>query len=111
MHRYFEKVAGRFTRDLFRRWNEAGVSHSLTVIYFSRTLLDAAPGRRGGAPLDQDGVPYEDTYQVRAGHRYAFACAVLCISECAARPAAAHNARRAEHRLWWTNLRGRTGRP
>ena len=35
----YEKVCNDFLRQLFARWNEERVSHSLTVVLFARTYF------------------------------------------------------------------------
>ncbi|RHY21506.1 hypothetical protein DYB32_009795 [Aphanomyces invadans] len=38
---YFEKLLHRFVRALVAKWHEASVSHSVTVLVFSRSFYDA----------------------------------------------------------------------
>jgi hypothetical protein len=65
---YFDKWVA-FIHDLFAKWKELEATHSLTVVFFSRTFLSSGPGFQGSekASLDQRDVygrRYEDHYRI-----------------------------------------------
>jgi hypothetical protein len=65
---YFEKWVA-FIHDLFAKWKELEATHSLTVVFFSRTFLGSGPGFQGSLEpsLDQRDVygrRYEDHYRI-----------------------------------------------
>ena len=69
---YFEKFLNQFADPLFDRWKALGVTHSLTVVFFGRTLyLDGVdptltPDLCCKASLQKrsDGVLYQDFFKV-----------------------------------------------
>ena len=69
---YFEKFLNQFADPLFDRWKSLGVTHSLTVVFFARTLyLDGVdpvrtPNLCCKASLQKrsDGVLYQDFFKV-----------------------------------------------
>jgi hypothetical protein len=69
---YFEKFLNKFVEPLFDRWKSLNVSHSLTVVFFARTLyLDRvdsmfAPelASKGSLRQRKDGIWYQDFYKV-----------------------------------------------
>lgn len=69
---YFEKFLYKFTEPLIDRWKLLSVSHSLTVIFFARSVfvdrVDPlfAPGLSGRPSINQrfDGVYYQDYFKV-----------------------------------------------
>ncbi|KAL7564154.1 hypothetical protein ACA910_021129 [Epithemia clementina (nom. ined.)] len=64
---YFDRFIS-FVYDLFEKWKHAEVTHSLTVVFFSRTFLTAAPSSHGnhGPNVQRDiyGRKYEDHCRV-----------------------------------------------
>jgi hypothetical protein len=68
---YFEKFLAKFVEPLIDRWRLLGVSHSLSVVFFSRTLhidLDSisAPDlyHKSSMKLRSDGVRYQDHFKI-----------------------------------------------
>lgn len=69
---YFEKFLNQFADPLFDRWKSLGVTHSLTIVFFARTLyLDGVdpvhtPDLCCKASLQRrsDGVLYQDFFKV-----------------------------------------------
>ena len=69
---YFEKFLNQFADPLFDRWKSLGVTHSLTIVFFARTLyLDGVdpvhtPDLCCKASLQKrsDGVLYQDFFKV-----------------------------------------------
>jgi hypothetical protein len=69
---YFEKFLNQFADPLFDRWKSLAVTHSLTVVFFARTLyLDGVdpihtPDLCSKASLQKrsDGVLYQDFFKV-----------------------------------------------
>lgn len=37
---YFERATNGFLSELFDRWSKLGANHSLTIVLFSRTLVE-----------------------------------------------------------------------
>eukprot|EP00002_Diphylleia_rotans_P026218 TRINITY_DN5217_c0_g1_i1.p1 TRINITY_DN5217_c0_g1~~TRINITY_DN5217_c0_g1_i1.p1 ORF type:complete len:1497 (+),score=312.24 TRINITY_DN5217_c0_g1_i1:47-4537(+) len=79
---YFEKVVSHFLRNLFEKWTTAGVTHKISLIFFSRTHYDftlpslqSTDGDESTAKLrsmgldpksirvDASGRPYQDFYK------------------------------------------------
>lgn len=73
---YFEKWIA-FVHDLFAKWKELEATHSLTVVFFSRTFLGSASGLHGSpeSSLDQRDVH---------GRRYEDHCKIVIERETAA---------------------------
>ena len=69
---YFEKFLLKFTDPLIDRWKSLSVSHSLTVIFFTRSLFSDRvdplflPGLANRQSVKQrfDGVYYQDSFKV-----------------------------------------------
>eukprot|EP00516_Mucochytrium_quahogii_P002293 CAMPEP_0203756320 /NCGR_PEP_ID=MMETSP0098-20131031/9615_1 /ASSEMBLY_ACC=CAM_ASM_000208 /TAXON_ID=96639 /ORGANISM=" , Strain NY0313808BC1" /LENGTH=1878 /DNA_ID=CAMNT_0050648153 /DNA_START=134 /DNA_END=5767 /DNA_ORIENTATION=- len=60
---YFERFLNRFATQVFEKWTSKGVTHRLTVVYFSRTYFNIMPPE--GTPavnIDYDGRYYTDLY-------------------------------------------------
>ena len=65
---YFDKFV-EFTRRLFKKWKKLGLTHNLTVVFFSRTYIRHPEGERGNGRsssvhMDSDGRMYEDHYKI-----------------------------------------------
>eukprot|EP00605_Chrysophyceae_sp_TOSAG23-4_P001340 GSChrysophyteH1.ASY1.ANO1.1457.1 assembled CDS len=63
---YYEKFLNKFVGPLLDRWNALSVSHSLSVVFFSRTLFangDATSAAHGSVEND-NGVFYQDFFKV-----------------------------------------------
>ena len=70
---HIEKFFAKFADPLFDHWKALGASHSLTVIYFTRSLfLEDPNGSRSGPPVRQDasGVWFEDFFKVVIENSY-----------------------------------------
>jgi hypothetical protein len=68
---YFEKFLSKFVEPLIDRWRLLGVSHSLSVVFFSRTLhIDVDPisapnlYHKSSMKPRPDGVRYQDHFKI-----------------------------------------------
>ena len=67
---YFEKAVNGFLYEMFKKWQETGASHEVTIVLFSRTFYSAAEWRefpdymRECLQQDYRGRFYEDFYRV-----------------------------------------------
>ena len=64
---YFDKFVN-FMYKLFRKWKELEVTHSLTVIFFSRTLILDPSSKKGPLKRDVYGRYYEDHFKTIIGN-------------------------------------------
>ena len=63
---YFERFINGFVRPVLQRWREDDTSHSLSIIFFTRTFVDkqAAEQLKDGLNVDAEGRVYRDLFKM-----------------------------------------------